>query len=42
MFRDQYRNFDRGSKKFKEKLMPTVSDLINYTNKEYKGTKEKS
>ena len=34
-FDDQFRQFDRGSKKFRKKATPSVNDLISHVNREH-------
>ena len=41
-FRDQFRHFDRGSKKYKGSIQPSIQELINFTNKENSSRSRKS
>ena len=34
-FRDQFRQFDTGSKKFKKRLVASDEELLNYVNEEH-------
>ncbi len=42
-FDDQFRQFDRGSKKFRKKATPSVKNFISHVNREHRcSTKKRS